>query len=87
MINGNQLQLPFVNQSSCWELPLGDPTERLRIGHYRWELEAKRGEVIGSGSDSRLSGQKMQDLEPKRPEAESVLHPRSFGTWCKSQTD
>lgn len=54
MINGNQLQLPFVNQSSCWELPLGDPTERLRIGHYRWELEAKRGEVIGSGSDSRL---------------------------------
>jgi len=28
----------------------------------------------------------MQDLEPKRPEAESVLHPWSFGTWCKSQT-
>lgn len=28
--------------------------ERLRIGHYRWELEAQMGEMIGSGSDSRL---------------------------------
>lgn len=28
--------------------------ERLRIGHYRWELEAQIGEMIGSGSDSRL---------------------------------
>lgn len=54
MINGIRLQLPFVNQSSYWELPLGDPMERLRIGHYRWELEAQIGEVIGSGSDSRL---------------------------------
>jgi len=44
------------------------------------------GRASSAWVGSRLRGQKMQDLEPKRPEAESVLHPWSFGTWCKSQT-